>query len=319
MGHTLGKRSRSTLLSVCFAVALAAGGERAVARGDPGVKGPNQTNLPPPRACLPQYAAVLLSNASAAPAPARHAKAAPAKAAPAKAAHAHAQPKFLPVPRPRPRTAAAEVAPAAAAAAPAADKAADKAPAADKADTADKAAPADKAPAAAKADKAALADKAPVADKAAPADKAEKAADAKAPLDKWRDASAPLAARVSDLLSRLTLDEKLQMLTNKHMAVPRLGVKFFDLLNGAAAFSQQDSCRRPPAPAGCTALRWRMRRCGDGGASGLRRQSSAEPRPRPAPLRALSSRVPPRLLGAQPLHQAAAHHLPPAAGHGLHL
>src|SRR5208283_4689965 len=44
----------------------------------------------------------------------------------------------------------------------------------------------------------------------------------------WKDASQPVAARVSDLVSRLSLAEKIQQMRNGAAAIPRLGVPAYD-------------------------------------------------------------------------------------------
>ncbi|MEU4626671.1 glycoside hydrolase family 3 C-terminal domain-containing protein [Actinoplanes sp. NPDC023801] len=64
------------------------------------------------------------------------------------------------------------------------------------------------------------------------------AATAAAPAHPFRDPSLPLAARVDDLLSRLTLDEKISLLHQFQPAVPRLGLDMFktgtEALHGVA-------------------------------------------------------------------------------------
>jgi beta-glucosidase len=44
----------------------------------------------------------------------------------------------------------------------------------------------------------------------------------------WKDAARPVAARVSDLVRRLSLAEKIQQMRNGAMAVPRLGIPAYD-------------------------------------------------------------------------------------------
>ncbi len=44
----------------------------------------------------------------------------------------------------------------------------------------------------------------------------------------WKDASQPVAARVSDLVSRLSLSEKIQEMRNGAAAIPRLGIPAYD-------------------------------------------------------------------------------------------
>jgi beta-glucosidase len=57
-------------------------------------------------------------------------------------------------------------------------------------------------------------------------------------VDRWRDPSVPLPARVDDLISRLTLDEKISLLHQYQVPIPRLGIGFFktgtEALHGVA-------------------------------------------------------------------------------------
>ena len=59
---------------------------------------------------------------------------------------------------------------------------------------------------------------------------------------KFNDVNLPLDERVDDLLSRLTLDEKLNMITVKHQAIDRLGIKAFQI-GGEAAHGIVDRVR----------------------------------------------------------------------------
>ena len=43
-------------------------------------------------------------------------------------------------------------------------------------------------------------------------------------LDPWRNASLPIPTRVADLLSRLTLEEKVSQMISVSAAIPRLGI-----------------------------------------------------------------------------------------------
>ena len=47
----------------------------------------------------------------------------------------------------------------------------------------------------------------------------------------WKDAAQPLAARVNDLVRRLSLAEKVQQMRNRAPAIPRLGVPAYDYWN----------------------------------------------------------------------------------------
>ncbi|KAI8462979.1 MAG: glycoside hydrolase superfamily [Monoraphidium minutum] len=65
---------------------------------------------------------------------------------------------------------------------------------------------------------------------------------------KWRDAQLPVAERAADLVAQLTLPEKLEMLTNKHKEVPRLGIKNFDFLSEClhGYWDQNPYTKEPP-------------------------------------------------------------------------
>ena len=49
----------------------------------------------------------------------------------------------------------------------------------------------------------------------------------------YRDPAAPTAARVDDLVGRMTLDEKVRQLQNAAPAIPRLGIPAYDWWNEA--------------------------------------------------------------------------------------
>lgn len=51
----------------------------------------------------------------------------------------------------------------------------------------------------------------------------------------------PAAERAADLVEKLTLQEKLTLLSNKQQAVPRLGLKAFDFLTGEGGSSLRES------------------------------------------------------------------------------
>ncbi|RYY18693.1 MAG: glycosyl hydrolase, partial [Sphingobacteriaceae bacterium] len=50
---------------------------------------------------------------------------------------------------------------------------------------------------------------------------------------KFQDPSLPVEERVNDLVSKLTLEEKVDQMINKTPAIPRLGVPAFDWWNEA--------------------------------------------------------------------------------------
>lgn len=64
------------------------------------------------------------------------------------------------------------------------------------------------------------------------------AATAEPAIDRFRDPSLPLSARLDDLISRLTLDEKISLLHQYEVPIPRLGIGFFktgtEALHGVA-------------------------------------------------------------------------------------
>src|SRR5215475_2064263 len=47
----------------------------------------------------------------------------------------------------------------------------------------------------------------------------------------WKDASRPLDERINDLISRMTLQEKVQQLRNDTPSIPRLGIPSYNYWN----------------------------------------------------------------------------------------
>ena len=50
-------------------------------------------------------------------------------------------------------------------------------------------------------------------------------------MEKYRDASLPFEERAEDLVSRMTLEEKISQLTNNAAAIPRLGIPSYNWWN----------------------------------------------------------------------------------------
>src|SRR4030042_3381027 len=50
-------------------------------------------------------------------------------------------------------------------------------------------------------------------------------------LDPWKNPELPVDERVNDLISRLTLEEKVSQMTNFSAAIPRLGIAEYDWWN----------------------------------------------------------------------------------------
>ena len=70
----------------------------------------------------------------------------------------------------------------------------------------------------------------------------------------YRDMNAPMHERIMDLLKRMTVEEKVSMMTHNAPAIPRLGIDKFYHGNEAL----QASCGRASSPCSPTPSAWRQ-------------------------------------------------------------
>ena len=64
----------------------------------------------------------------------------------------------------------------------------------------------------------------------------------------FQDADRPGEERISDLVSRMTLEEKIAQLQNATPAIPRLGVQAYDWWNESLHGVARAGAARPPIP-----------------------------------------------------------------------